>query len=105
VSRLSGEGLFNERPRLKPESGTFSFLGLLLHRWRPLKPYPAAFRRYNIPVQAPSPDPQSEPHPSGRKPAQSRIARLEATGVLIVAVLVLILTLFRYWHHIPWSAR
>jgi hypothetical protein len=30
---------------------------------------------------------------------------LEATGLLIIAILILILMLARYWHHIPWGAR
>jgi hypothetical protein len=29
----------------------------------------------------------------------------EATGVLLVAVVLLILTILRYWREIPWSAR
>lgn len=37
--------------------------------------------------------------------AKTRIYSLEATGVLIIAVLILIVTLVRYWHHIPWGAR
>jgi hypothetical protein len=30
---------------------------------------------------------------------------LEASGVVIVALLVLIIIVVRYWHQIPWSAR
>jgi len=30
---------------------------------------------------------------------------LEATGLLVIAVLVLAIYLARYWHHIPWGAR
>jgi hypothetical protein len=33
------------------------------------------------------------------------IHRLEATGILVIAILLLILTLIRYWRYIPWSAR
>jgi hypothetical protein len=29
----------------------------------------------------------------------------EATGLLLMAVLLLILTIIRYWRYIPWSAR
>jgi len=29
----------------------------------------------------------------------------EASGLLLMAVLLLILTLIRYWRDIPWSAR
>ena len=41
----------------------------------------------------------SDPHP---KP---HIYTLEATGLLVIALLILIITLARHWHHIPWSAR
>jgi hypothetical protein len=37
--------------------------------------------------------------------ARARMHKLQATGLLIIAVLVLLLTLIRYWHNIPWSAR
>ncbi len=30
---------------------------------------------------------------------------LEATGLIVIAVLLLILTVIRYWHHIPWGVR
>jgi hypothetical protein len=33
------------------------------------------------------------------------IYTLEATGLIVIALLILVLTLIRYWHHIPWSAR
>jgi len=33
------------------------------------------------------------------------IHRLEATGIVVIAILLLILTLIRYWRYIPWSAR
>ncbi len=29
----------------------------------------------------------------------------EATGLLLMAVLLLILTIIRYWRYIPWSPR
>ncbi|MGA3195166.1 MAG: hypothetical protein ABSD39_09205 [Terriglobales bacterium] len=29
----------------------------------------------------------------------------EASGLLVIAVLLLILCLIRYWQYIPWSAR
>jgi hypothetical protein len=29
----------------------------------------------------------------------------EATGLLLIAALLLILTIIRYWRYIPWSAR
>jgi hypothetical protein len=43
------------------------------------------------------------PHKS---PAPKRpIYSLEATGLLLIALLILVLTLVRYWHDIPWGAR
>jgi hypothetical protein len=36
---------------------------------------------------------------------KSRIHALEATGVLIVAAIILIITLARYWHNFAWGAR
>jgi hypothetical protein len=30
---------------------------------------------------------------------------MEATGLLVIALLIMVLTLIRYWHRIPWSAR
>jgi hypothetical protein len=31
--------------------------------------------------------------------------KMEATGILIIAVLILAITLIRYWHNISWSLR
>ena len=61
-------------------------------------------RRYNVIVPAtqskrPTPDPAPEP------PSKLSIHRLEATGILVIAILLLILTLIRYWRHIPWAAH
>ncbi|MGA8309387.1 MAG: hypothetical protein WB755_05120 [Terriglobales bacterium] len=51
-----------------------------------------------MPAANPQPD-----HPSpGRK---NPIYTQEAAGVLIIGLLILILTLVRYWHYIAWSAR
>jgi hypothetical protein len=79
-------------------------------------PFRAAGRRgrgYNIGVAMPVPNPRLPPEPlpsrpgepAKAEPAKSGIASLEARGVLIIAVLILILTLVRYWRHIPWGAR
>ncbi len=65
-------------------------------------------QRYNVFVPEPAPPSQPNPHscvaqtPSSARP---RIHALEATGVLIVAVIILIITLARYWHNFAWSAR
>jgi hypothetical protein len=52
-------------------------------------------------VPAASPQRQPESHQSPKR----HIYTLEATGIVVIAVLILILTLARYWHHISWSAR
>jgi hypothetical protein len=57
-------------------------------------------RRYNTAVPATSPQPD-HPSPGRKHPIYTR----EAAGVLIIGLLVLILTLVRYWHSIAWSAR
>ncbi|HTA22179.1 MAG TPA: hypothetical protein VK763_01500 [Terriglobales bacterium] len=46
---------------------------------------------------------QPEPPPAEQRRPQ--IYTLEATGLLVIALLILVLTLARYWHRIPWSAR
>lgn len=53
--------------------------------------------RYNCGV--PAAQPQKSPAP--KRPIYS----LETTGLLLIALLILILTLVRYWRHIPWGAR
>jgi hypothetical protein len=61
-------------------------------------------RRYNGAVPGAQPQPKLEPTPPERHP-KPHVYTLEATGLLIIAILILILTLARYWHHIPWGAR
>jgi len=48
--------------------------------------------------------------PAARKPESDNkhrhsIYAAEATGLLVIAVLLLVLTIIRYWRYIPWSAR
>jgi hypothetical protein len=61
-------------------------------------------RRYNGAVPGAQPQSKLEPTPPERHP-KPHVYTLEATGLLIIALLILILTLARYWHHIPWGAR
>jgi len=50
--------------------------------------------------------PPSTSRPSANtKKSTSRILRAEATGVILIAVLILIITVVRYWRNIPWGAR
>jgi hypothetical protein len=68
-----------------------------------------AFRRYNVGVPASSPKRQPDPSPAEHHSSEHhrtpQVYTLEATGLLVIAALILILTLVRYWHHIAWSAR
>jgi len=54
-------------------------------------------------VPASQPKRAAEPPPVHH--AAPQIETLEATGLIVIAILILILTLIRYWHHIPWNAR
>ena len=54
--------------------------------------------RVNLPV---SPKPESD----NRHQHRHSIYAAEATGLLVIAVLLLVLTIVRYWRYIPWSAR
>ena len=55
-----------------------------------------------MPAAGAKQQPESPPAEHHRTP---QVYTLEATGLLIISLLVLILTLVRYWHRIPWSAR
>jgi len=58
--------------------------------------------RYNVAVATPAPHkPAADDKHHNRHAAYAA----EATGLLLMAVLLLILTLIRYWRYIPWSAR
>ena len=48
------------------------------------------------------PDPQPENEPKHRRHA---VYASEATGLLLIAFVLLILTLVRYWRYIHWSLR
>lgn len=61
--------------------------------------------RVNAPV-SPKPVADSEHHEDKhRHQRHHSIYAAEATGLLLMAVLLLILTIIRYWRYIPWSAR
>jgi hypothetical protein len=60
-----------------------------------------------VPASSPKrqPDRVAPEHASSEHHRTPQIYTLEATGLLVIAGLILILTLVRYWHHIAWSAR
>jgi hypothetical protein len=47
-------------------------------------------------------DDEHQRHPSAHSHS---LYAAEASGLLIIAVLLLVLCLIRYWQYIPWSAR
>jgi hypothetical protein len=55
-----------------------------------------------MPASSPKRQPDPNPPPHHHTP---QVYTLEATGLLVIATLILILTLARYWHHISWSVR
>jgi hypothetical protein len=63
-------------------------------------------KSYNIGVNAPvrSKPAADHEHPDS-KHHHHAIYAAEATGLLLMAVLLLVLTIIRYWRYIPWSAR
>ena len=61
-------------------------------------------QRYNTAVPAVTSPPHPD-QPPARRSAKYHIFKLEAAGLLIIGVMILILTLIRYWHHIAWNAR
>jgi len=58
----------------------------------------AAARRYNIRVP-------SDPQPDSPKPHRRAVYASEAMGLLLIALVLLVLTLIRYWRVIHWSWR
>jgi hypothetical protein len=57
-------------------------------------------RRYNILVLTPKAE-QEDAHRHHRHATYAS----ETTGLLLIALVLLILTLVRYWHEIHWSLR
>ena len=50
-------------------------------------------------------NPPVSPKPESDNKHRHSIYAAEATGLLVIAVLLLVLTIIRYWRYIPWSAR
>jgi hypothetical protein len=49
--------------------------------------------------------PWTKEHRDNEHQHRHSIYAAEATGLLLMAVLLLVLTIIRYWRYIPWSAR
>ncbi len=60
-----------------------------------------------MPASAPrrQPDLRSSDDSSSEQHSTPQIYTLEATGLLVISGLLLILGVARYWHHIAWGAR
>ena len=58
-------------------------------------------------MPASGPKPQKDPalDPSFEHHRTPQVYTLEATGLLVIAAVILILAIVRYWHHIPWGIR
>jgi len=48
------------------------------------------------------PDPN---HPDDSRQRRHAVYASETAGLLLIALMLLVLTLVRYWHHIHWSLR
>jgi len=57
---------------------------------------------YNVAVAAPAP---IKPIAENKHRHRRSLYAAEASGLMVIAVLLLILSLVRYWHYINWSAR
>lgn len=60
--------------------------------------HPACLRRYNMRVA-------DTPSKDDHKHHRHAVYASETTGLLLIAFLLLVLTLVRYWHDIHWSLR
>jgi hypothetical protein len=60
---------------------------------------------YNIRVNSPVPPKAADDAKQNDKHHRHSVYAAEATGLLLMAVLLLVLTIIRYWQYIPWNAR
>ena len=65
-------------------------------------PARACLLGYNSLVAAPVP---SKPVAEDTHRHRHSLYAAEASGLLVIAILLLILCVIRYWQYIPWSAR
>lgn len=61
-------------------------------------------RVYNVGVATPAPTP-SKPAADDKHRHRRAGYAAEASGLLVIALLLLILTVIRYWQYIRWCAR
>ena len=65
---------------------------------------PASYNQC-VSSMVPSQPAPEEKHPDSKHEHHHATYAAEATGLLLMAVLLLILTIIRYWRYIPWGAR
>jgi hypothetical protein len=51
------------------------------------------------------PNRASKNNPDATHAPHKRHRQLETIGLIVIAILILAITIFRYWHNINWSAR
>jgi hypothetical protein len=78
----------------KPAAGPLALASCRLARGR------YSCRAYNVAVVKPQPQ-----NDSAHKQSRRAIYATETSGLLLIAFLLLVLTLVRYWHVIHWSWR
>ena len=61
--------------------------------------------RYNVAVSAPEHTDREPEKSSDHEHQRHSIYATETVGLLLIAILLLMLTLVRYWHTIHWSLR
>lgn len=47
----------------------------------------------------------TQQHDDGRKARRREVYASETIGLVVIAVLLLVFTVLRYWHHVHWSLR
>jgi hypothetical protein len=56
-------------------------------------------------VKAPITKPVADPDEHAKHEHRHSVYAAEATGLLVIALLLLVLVVIRYWQYIPWRAR
>ena len=105
--------------RIRRQRETVIFLDVILtvavlqaegriSRGLPGKRHHNRIRRYNNPMPAASPRRQTE-KPAADRPSSDRpstgIYTAETTGLIVIALIILIVTLVRYWRFMNWGWR
>lgn len=90
--------LVQEDPRCTPVPPVVNDFCRELIKYLTRSPHPD----YNTPVATPAPQ---KPAPPAHSEHHHSMYAAEATGLLFMAILLLILIVIRYWPNIQWSAH